>query len=99
MYSITITIYTFEYACTQDIDRLFARKVMVFDHPSQLSGLRFAAGDVDAGLCLETAVNVVIKVDPMDYLPINTTTIPLHCCPYILQPLLSLHACAVIRHH
>ena len=46
----------------KDIDRLFARKVMVFDHPSQLSGLRFAAGEVDGGLCLETAVHVVIKV-------------------------------------
>jgi hypothetical protein len=43
-------------------------KVMVFDHPNLADSPDFASQlDVGAGLCWETAVNVVNKVDAMKH--------------------------------
>jgi uncharacterized UPF0146 family protein len=45
-----------------DIDRLFARKVTVFDHAALLASIRSGAEDISAATCLETTVNVLLKV-------------------------------------
>ena len=68
--------HNYEVLCTRG-------KVMVFDHPSQLSGFRFAAGDVNAGACAwrpppmlwSRSIQWNILLPP----PLLLTTAPLYC--------------------
>ena len=57
----------------------------MFDHPSHLSGLRFGAGEVDGGLCLEAAVNVIIKVCMYVcmYVCVNINIVCMYVCMYV----------------
>lgn len=45
-----------------DIDRLFARKVVIFDQCGFLVNMRRNVSDDINGECLQTVVNVVMKV-------------------------------------